>query len=320
MRPPPLSPVERVRRRLAEVSGAAIAAQLPSGYQRLGRVVLLRLPESLRPHFSAIGAAWCAERGVEAVLRRAGTTEGELRIPRLELIAGVDARTEVVEYGVRYRLDAQRLMFARGNRTERHRAGSETRPGEVVADLFAGIGYFALPAAIVGHAGRVWAVEKNPLSFEFLEENVRLNRVSDRVECLRGDNRELDLPGGTFDRVFLGYLPSSVPWIPDAVSLLKAAGGTVHAHLVVGSREGRPAAEAEVVQAAERGGALVTRLRSHRVKAYGPGREHVVVELTARPGGPAQGVRSAAPSWSANVIPAPRGAVPSRGAPPMAPP
>lgn len=279
-----MPPAERVRQRIAATLGVSVAERLPTGYQRLGRVVVIRLPEALRPHFRAIGGAWCAELGVGAVLRRAGETHGELRIPHLELIAGDDARTEVVEYGIRYRLDAQQILFVRGNRAERHRAGTATRPGEVVADLFAGIGYFSIPAAVTGHAERVWAVEKNPASFEFLLENVRRNHVVDRVECLRGDNREVDLPLGAFDRVFLGYLPSSVPWVPRALTLLKPSGGTMHVHLVVGSRDGVAAAEAEVAHAVERMEATVAAVASRVVKAYGPGRQHVAVDLTARPG------------------------------------
>jgi tRNA wybutosine-synthesizing protein 2 len=278
-----LPPADRVRRRIASTLGAPVADQLPTGFQRMGRVLVVRLPEPLRHHFAEIGAAYCTELGVGAVLRRAGETSGELRLPHLELIAGDDPRTEVVEFGVRYRLDAQRILFARGNRTERHRAGTVTRSGEVVADLFAGIGYFALPAAVTGRAGRVWAVEKNPVSFEYLLENVRRNHVADRVECLRGDNREVDLPLGTFDRVFLGYLPSSVPWVPQALTLLKPSGGTVHVHLVVGQRDGLAAAEAEVSRAVERADGSVAAVRSRVVKAYGPGRQHVVVDVTAKP-------------------------------------
>lgn len=275
-------PAERVRRRIASSAGEEVARQLPSGYQRIGRVLLLRLPETLRPQFSTIGDAWRSELGVGAVLRHAGGVTGEFRIPRLELIAGEDTRTEVVEYGIRYRLDAQAILFARGNRTERHRAGTETRPGEVVADLFAGIGYFALPAAVIGRAQEVWAVEKNPVSFQYLVENTRLNRVADRVRCLRGDNREVELPIASFDRVFLGYLPSSVPWVPRATALLRPGGGTLHVHVVQDSRGGRAAAEAEVRRAIERAGGTVTRTSSRVVKAYGPGREHVVVDAETR--------------------------------------
>jgi len=276
-------PAERVRRRVAATLGMEVSQQLPPGYQRLGQVLVLRLPETLRPHFRGIGEAWRQELGVATVLRRAGETAGELRIPRLERIAGENTRTEVVEHGIRYRFDAQQILFARGNRTERHRAGTETRAGETVADLFAGIGYFTLPAAVTGRAGRVWAVEKNPVSFGYLVENARLNHVAERVTCLRGDNREVELPLGAFDRVFLGYLPSAVPWVPRALTLLRSSGGTLHVHLVVDAREGPGTAEAAVWKAAERAGARVDRAASRVVKAYGPGRDHVVVDLTARP-------------------------------------
>jgi tRNA wybutosine-synthesizing protein 2 len=276
--------VERVREKVSATLGARISEQLPDGYQRLGRVLVVRLPETIREHFRAIGEAYRSELDVGAVLRRAGETQGELRIPHFELIAGEDSRTEVVEYGIRYRLDAQRVLFARGNRAERHRAGTLTRPGEVVADLFAGIGYFCLPVAVHGRAAQVWAIEKNPVSFEYLLENVRRNHVGGRVTCIRGDNREANLPLRTFDRVFLGYLPSSVPWISRALDLLRASGGSVHVHLVVGRRDGYSTAEAEVAAASERAGGRVEALQSRVVKPYGPGREHVVVDLTARPG------------------------------------
>jgi len=285
MRAPGPSPARRVRERLRSELGERALSTLPSGYQRLGRVLVLQIPEELRPHFGAIGHAWCSELGVETVLRRAGEAQGELRIPQFERIIGQDATTEVVEYGVRFRFDAQRIMFARGNRAERHRMATEVAEGERVADLFAGIGYFALPIAVAGRAREVWAVEKNPESFRFLEENVRRNRVSSRVRVVRGDNRSVDLPRGRFTRVVLGYLPSSLPWIERSLELLSSRGGTVHAHLVVGHREGKGAAEELVRRAAEAAGGRVHDVRGRTVKAYGPGREHVVVDLSVEPSG-----------------------------------
>ncbi len=288
-RPPPefrraLPPAERVRNRLAARVGHGVAARLPAGYQRLGRVLVLQLAEDLRPHFPTIGEAWRRELGVDTVVRRAGSVGGELRIPRLETIAGTETRTEVMEFGIRYRFDARTVLFARGNRTERQRAGAVTRPGETVVDLFAGIGYFTLPAAIRGSAEWVWAVEKNPDSFRYLQENVDLNGVRDRVRPVLGDNRAADLPRGTADRVFLGYLPDSTPWIPRALELLRPGGGTVHAHLVVGVRDGLDAAASEVVAAVEQAGGRVESTSARRVKSYGPGRVHAVVDVAVRPG------------------------------------
>ena len=127
------------------------------------------------------------------------------------------------------------------------------------------------------------AVEKNPVSFGYLVENLRRNGVADRAIAYRSDNREAEIPAGGADRVVLGYLPSAVPWVERALGLLRPSGGTLHVHLLVGSREGSPAAIAKVRAAVESGGGRVTSATAHEVKPYGPGRSHVVVDVGALP-------------------------------------
>ncbi len=287
IRGPATPPAERVRRRLAESIGPEVAARMPSGYHRMGRVLLLRLPGELRPEFRRIGAAWQAELGVATVITQVGPIEGEFRHPQVEVIAGSDTETEVLEHGIRYRFDAARIMFATGNRAERQRAGRLTQPGESVVDLFAGIGYFALPAALRGSARTVLAVEKNPVAYAYLRQNAERNGVSERVCARWGDNRELDLPRGEADRVFLGYLPSAVGWIPRALELGRPEGVWLHVHTLGDVRGGVEQAVSDVRAAIEATGAsLLTAPEGRTVKPYGPGRNHVVVDVRARPGRP----------------------------------
>jgi tRNA wybutosine-synthesizing protein 2 len=280
----PLPPAERVRARLRAVAGEAVAAAMPRGYQRLGRVLLLRLPPTLLPYGGVLADAWRKELGVETVLAHHGPIEGEFRRPRLLRLAGSTSETEVVEHGSRWRLDAEQVMFAAGNRTERLRFARSVRAGEHVADLFAGIGYFTIPAARAQPAARLVAVEKNPVAYRYLEENVRRNRVSANVRTELGDNRSVPLPPRTFDRVLLGYLPSSLPWVPRALELLARPTGTLHVHLVADARDARRRAEDAVAAELDRAGAHVDApLRSREVKPYGPGRTHVVVDASVRP-------------------------------------
>jgi len=272
-------PAERVRRALTAVAGERLATTMPAGYHRFGRVLVVQRPESLAPFDSVIGEAWRHELGVETVLVKSGPVAGELRTPRVRCIAGDRTETEVVEYGVRWRFDAARIMFAVGNRTERLRVGRLVRPGETVLDLFAGIGYFTIPAALRGRAASVWAVEKNPVSVRYLRENATLNGVEDRIVVVPGDNRGVPLPFGMFDRVLLGYLPSSLPWVERAVPLLRPEGGWVHVHLVADARTSLRAAAERVAAAAESAHATwVEAPRVRVVKPYGPGRNHLVVD------------------------------------------
>ncbi len=284
-RAPRRPPVERVRDELRAAAGPDVAARLPAGYQRLGHVLLVRWPESLRPQFPLLAEAFRRTLGVRTILRHAGPIEGELRTPRVEVLLEGPTETEVVEHGVRWKFDAARIMFAAGNRMERLRAGRLVRPGETVVDLFAGIGYFALPAAKVGRASRVVAVDRNPLSVHYLDENARRNGVKDRVESLLGDNRTATIPSGEADRVFLGYLPTAVPWIDRALALLRAEGGWLHVHTVVDARGALASGEELVTRAAESaGGTLAAPAAAREVKPYGPGRSHVVVDAHVVPG------------------------------------
>lgn len=276
-------PAERVRERLARFAGTVAAEQLPHGYQRLGHVLLLRLPTSLGEQAPQIGELYREELGVDTVLNFEGGIQGELRRPRLRLLVGQRTETVHREEGVLWHLDAAQIMFAAGNRSERRRAGELVRPGERVADLFAGIGYFTVPAAKFGGPRVVHAVEKDPGSYGYLLRNLRANAVEDRVVPHLGDNREVELPVGSFDRVFLGLLPTSLAFLPRALELLDPRGGWLHVHVVVPSARWEETAAAEVAGAVAGSGGEILDVRPRRVKPYGPARTHVVVDVRVRP-------------------------------------
>ncbi|MHB8352286.1 MAG: class I SAM-dependent methyltransferase [Thermoplasmata archaeon] len=276
-------PVDRVRARVAARLGAARAGLLPRGYVRLGRVVQVRLPEALGPWYPFLGTVYAEELGAAAVLVPTGPIEGQWRHPRLQVIHAGPTETEVLEHGVRWRFDARELMFARGNKAERARVRTLVQPGERVYDLFAGIGYFAIPAALADPTVRVEAVEANPVAFRYLVENVRRNGVAGRVRCHLGDNRTVGLAAGAADRILMGYLPSSVPWLGRAIDLLDPAGGWLSVHLIADVDSGPVGAGDEVTRELLRIGAVIVEIHPRWVKSYGPGRIHAVVDVRIGP-------------------------------------
>jgi len=141
----------------------------------------------------------------------------------------------VTEQGIRQSFDLERVMFSRGNITEKMRFGGQlVQPGEVVLDLYAGIGYFTLPALVHGRAAHVYACEWNPHAVQALHYNLRDNGVQDRATVVVGDCRVTAVEHGLIhicDRVSLGLLPSSEGGWRTAVRALKPdSGGWLHVH------------------------------------------------------------------------------------------
>ncbi|MCI4366477.1 MAG: class I SAM-dependent methyltransferase family protein [Thermoplasmata archaeon] len=279
-------PIERIRGKLEERSGPQVAALLPVHYQRIGRVVLVRWPEALRPEFPWLAKELAQAVRSEAVGRLAGPVEGERRLPKVERLLGESLETSVLEDGLRYRFDAARILYSRGNNAERARWARLVRPGEHVVDLFAGIGYFALPAARHGRAADVIAIEENPVSFGYLAENIARNHLEGVVRPILGDNRTVALPEAAADRVVLGFLPDAVPWVGRAVGLLRPTGGGLHVHLLAGTRDGSGEGIERVRAEIERVGRTLRDAQVRTVKAYGPGRVHLVVDAEVGPATP----------------------------------
>lgn len=194
--------------------------------------------------------------------------------------------TAHVENGVLYALDVSRVMFSSGNTTERMHFAAVSAAGEVVVDMFCGIGYFALPLAMHGGVAAVYALEKNPDSIDFVTMNAVLNKVDHLVHPICGDNRELgDELLGKCDRVLMGYIPTCKPFLPRAVAFLKrgAAGrpcGTVHYHFLADKPCAAQEALTDVREELGDDAAAAVRIIDLRcVKSYAPKRFHFVADL-----------------------------------------
>ncbi|KRZ83646.1 tRNA wybutosine-synthesizing protein 2 -like protein [Trichinella sp. T8] len=153
----------------------------------------------------------------------------DFRSPRVTLILGEHSRVLQIENHIKYGYDVRKCMFSKGNVSERMRMASLNCAGEIVADLFAGIGYFTLPLLVHAKASFVLAVELNPDAFYELNENLKINSVSDRCKTLLGDCR-LICPSFFANRVILGILPSSMNYWYTACQALQPSGGILHVH------------------------------------------------------------------------------------------
>ena len=204
----------------------------------------------------------------------------------------------VRQNAVSYDFDATRVMFSSGNTSEKKRMGDLGRKGEVVVDLYAGIGYFTVPLLVNAQVEHVHACEWNEPSLEALQRNLRRNGVDDRCTIYPGDNQlARDAVRGRADRVLLGLLPSSELAWGLALAALKPGGGWLHVHANVHEREMAEWRQRLLTRLGELAKEEVRRddwdfecPHVEKVKKYAPRVDHVVadVRVFVRGGGGAE--------------------------------
>jgi len=248
---------------------------LPKHWVQIGDVLILPLRQELEPYKHRIAEVYAEVLGVKAVLRK-GRIGGEFRETNYELLYGNDTVTIHVENGIKYKLDAAKVMFSPANVKERVRMAEVARPGELVVDMFAGIGHLSLPMAVHGKA-RVIAIEKSPYTFRFLVENIELNRVQDRMTAYNIDNR--DFPGKNIaDRILMGYVVKTHEFIPKALSIAKDE-AVIHYHNTVPEKLMPEEPFKTFQETAREYGYEAEKLNELIIKRYAPGVWHVVVDV-----------------------------------------
>jgi len=208
---------------------------------------------------------------LHTVLFPTSEVSGAFRTREYVVLAGTGTtRTEVVEHGRRFVVDLAGAYFSARLSTERQRIAEKTREHELVLDMFAGVGPFAITLA--PRAALVVAADLNPRAILLLIENTRKNRAVNVLPLL-ADARRLDaiLPW-KFDRIVMNLPLAGTEFLPEAFRLIRS-GGMIHFYALV-SREGE-----HLDRIRELGGTEVT---ERVVRSYSPGQWHAVYDVVVR--------------------------------------
>ncbi|NXT02395.1 TYW2 protein, partial [Jacana jacana] len=232
------TPAQKLRDEIQQLLGESWSEELerdmPRAWQRHGDLILLSEDSFRAAPWENLGPVlWekvASALGAQRLARRGRVLPDGMRSPSVTLLLGHDGWVEHVDNGIRYTFDVTKCMFSPGNITEKLRVASLPCSGEVLVDLYAGIGYFTLPYLVHAAAAFAHACEWNVHAVEALRRNLALNGVQDRCCVHHGDSRQLELRD-VADRVNLGLIPSSEEGWPVACRVLKkGTGGVLHIH------------------------------------------------------------------------------------------
>lgn len=207
-------------------------ALVKNSFDIVGDIAVLQIPPELEKKEKIIAHALReVHSNIRVVCKKTGIVSGEYRILPVEIILG-EKRTETThkEHGCLYRLDISKAFFTPRLATERMRIASQCKPKEVVVDMFAGVGPFSILIAKKSGA-RVFAIDLNEEAYQYLVENIHLNKADDLVTPILGDAKKVCSTKlkDSADRIIMNLPKHAFGFFPSALKCLKQK-GVIHYH------------------------------------------------------------------------------------------
>lgn len=207
-------------------------AKLPRAFDVIGDIAIIELSEGMEEFSPVIGRGILRiAPHIRLVLRKSSAVDGMFRTRKFDVAAGVGG-TETVhrEFACRYRLDVSTVYFNPRLSNERMRVAQQVKPGEVVVDMFAGVGPYSVLIAKQQSESKVYSADINHAAVEYLKENAFTNGVADRVIPILGDTKQLARKElrGLADRVIMNLPSEANSYLAAASQILKEGAGIIH--------------------------------------------------------------------------------------------
>jgi tRNA (guanine37-N1)-methyltransferase len=279
-----------LRKRLGDkLSGILPSEELNkfySSFDIVGNIAIIKIP-----CFNIAGAKIVAKqimvvhRNIKTVLTPITRISGDFRIREFKLLAGENKMiTNHKESGCTFKVDIEKCYFSPRLSHEHSRIVKLVKSGEIVVNMFAGIGCFSILIAKKVSQTKVFSIDINPVAVQYMTENIRINRLYGKVIPLLGDSKEIvqaDLQGKA-ERVLMPLPEKSLEYLPYALSTLKKQGGWIHFYSfqhAVGNENPIEKAKQAVAERLDALNVSYDFTFSHVVRSTGPNWYQTVIDI-----------------------------------------
>ena len=255
--------------------------ELFSAFDQVGTIIIVRIPESLLPKKKIIGETLLEQvKTARSVFYQSSSVEGDFRTRNLEIIAGEDNTvTEYKEFGCRFIVDVEKAFFSPRLSTERDRIANLVQDGEIVINMFGGVGMFSIIAAKRKKC-TVYNIDINPIAASLCEKNIGLNKLAGNIFSIQGDAAQIieERLKDKGDRVLMLLPERSDGFLSSAISATKS-NGMIHYYSHIHADEKSQAAKLSEKHYQEVSPVKSKILYSKIVRAVGPRYYQTVVDV-----------------------------------------
>lgn len=204
--------------------------ELFSAFDQIGNIIVVRIPDSLLSKKKIIGETLLEQvKTAKSVFYQSSAVEGSFRTRDLELLAGDDkTETEYKEFGCRFIVDVKNAFFSPRLSTERERIANLVKDGEVIINMFGGVGMFSILAAKKKKC-TVYNIDINPIASNLCKKNIQRNKLLGEVISINGDALQVvpEKLENFGDRTLM-LLPERSDEFLDTAVLATKNGGIIH--------------------------------------------------------------------------------------------
>jgi tRNA (guanine37-N1)-methyltransferase len=238
----------------------------------IGDIAVIDIPEEAESQKEDIARALLARKPIKTVVEKSSKVQGEHRTRELTYIMGEQKfETMHKEYGLLFKVHVDTVYFNPRLATERMRIAKMVTPGEVVADMFCGVGPFSLLVSKFSKAEKIYAIDINPHAVTFLKENITLNHCNNVIPIL-GDAKEKIKIVGHVDRIIMNLPHSAFEFLPAALP----CGDIIHYYRITSDIQGEID---NIRQLSGKMGINVDIIDWSTVKSYSPDMEMYRVDI-----------------------------------------
>jgi len=225
-----------LKRRLRKILSVTLPPEeltyIYHSYDIVGDVAIIRLTDASKKYSQIIAEAIMkVHKNVKTVLAQTSPICGDFRLRKLEFVAGENKTVAVhKESGCLFSVDVEKCYFSPRLFYERMRIAKQVGNREVVTNMFAGVGCFSIVIAKHSNVKKVHSIDVNRAAIQYMQENVRLNRVYGKVIPILGDAKEVIEKRlcHVADRVLMPLPEKAFKYLPYALLALKKAGGRIY--------------------------------------------------------------------------------------------
>ncbi|PKK85160.1 MAG: hypothetical protein CVT48_06790 [Thermoplasmata archaeon HGW-Thermoplasmata-1] len=260
----------------------ALKNLLPSSFDIVGDIAIIKLQDELLPYCEEIGKAMLKALKTVRVVCLDGGVKGEFRLRDLKIIAG-EQRTETTqrEYGINITVDIAKAYYSPRLAAARGAVVPQVKEGAVVVDMFGGVAPFGVMIAKRAKPSKVYSIDLNPDAVDYALRNAKNNGVENRVEPICGDARDvvaaLASKGIRADHVIMNLPHSAYEFFPDALSISK--NGTVVHYFEILDRNEIDARIGLLGELAAKAGFAAELFSLKEIRSYSPSDVNIAVDL-----------------------------------------